>query len=44
MASLARDNWSGRGFDIGSAVFPNRKPNTKDNDVAGQERAKENHD
>ena len=33
-----------RGLHIGSAVFPKRKPNTKDNDVAGQQRAKENHD
>jgi len=29
---------------MGSAAFPNRKPNTKDNDVASQESAKENHD
>jgi hypothetical protein len=29
---------------VGGAVFPIRKPNTKDNDVAGQENAKENHD
>jgi len=31
-------------LQIASTAFPTRKPNTKDNDIAGQENAKENHD
>jgi len=29
---------------IGSAVFPKRKPNTKDKDVASEQNTKKNHD